>query len=107
IQSAYPHFSWRKSMHPSYDPNTICFCIGFLANAIYFFSVLTVGLKTILTGIWGEASSALAIVWECVATCFNVSSPYKCWLPVTNQTSNVFRLGRLMLENLGVGILYY
>jgi hypothetical protein len=67
--------------------------------------VLTVGLKTILTGIWGEASSALAMVWECVATCFNVSSQYKCWLPVTNQTSNVFKLGRLMLEILGVGIL--
>jgi len=50
--------------------------------------VVRTGLKTTLTGISAESASDLAMIWECSATLFNVSSPYKCWLPVTNQTSN-------------------
>src|SRR5215203_6853797 len=50
----------------------------------------TVGLKTTFTGICFAASNEATICWEWFATCFSVSSPYKCWLPVTNQTSNFF-----------------
>ncbi len=35
--------------------------------------------------------TTVAIVCECSATCLKVSSPYKCWLPVTNQTSSFLR----------------
>ena len=52
----------------------------------------TTGLKITLTGIISDSLNEEAISCECLATCFNVSSPYKCWLPVTNQTSNVFKL---------------
>src|SRR6476620_4904563 len=38
-----------------------------------------------------EAESARAIDCECSATCSSVSGPYKCWLPVTNHTSNCLR----------------
>src|ERR1035437_9765708 len=49
--------------------------------------VFKTGLKTILTGISDASLNAFAIACELVATWASVSGPYKCWLPVTNQTS--------------------
>jgi hypothetical protein len=51
--------------------------------------VVRTGLKTIFCDIFGDLSSAPAIFAESAATCLSVSGPYKCWLPVTNQTSLV------------------
>jgi hypothetical protein len=45
------------------------------------------GFHTIRTGTEDEALSWLAISWDWAATCFRTSSPYRCWLPVRNQTS--------------------
>ena len=54
-------------------------------------------LKTTLTGMCAESESARAIACECSATCSSVSGPYRCWLPVTNQTSNCLR--SIMVES--------
>src|SRR3712207_3390647 len=43
------------------------------------------------TGIAAESFSACAITREWSATCSSVSGPYRCWLPVTNHTSNCLR----------------
>ena len=50
--------------------------------------VVSTGLKITLTGISAESESDLAMICECSATFFKVSSPYKCWLPVKNQISS-------------------
>src|SRR5215472_332209 len=50
--------------------------------------VVTTGLATIFTGIDGDADSAAPMVRECCSTALRVSWPYRCWLPVTNQTSS-------------------
>src|SRR5690348_3191142 len=39
-----------------------------------------------VTGISLEVFKNFAISFECAATFCKVSSPYKCWLPVMNQT---------------------
>src|SRR5690606_40918462 len=49
--------------------------------------VFTVGLKTMFTGMCEDAFNPFTISCEFAATCLKVSSPYKCWLPVTNQIS--------------------
>ena len=49
--------------------------------------VVRIGLKTILLDIFGDLSKAAAIFAESAATCLSVSGPYRCWVPVTNQTS--------------------
>src|SRR5258706_13256241 len=43
------------------------------------------------TGMTSESFSARAMARECAATCSSVSGPYRCWLPVTNHTSNCLR----------------
>src|ERR1035437_4636984 len=50
--------------------------------------VLTTGRYTTRTGMAGAPSSAAAMASELTATCRSVSSPYRSWLPVRNQTSN-------------------
>ena len=42
--------------------------------------------STIATGMAGLSLSAWASVRECSCTWRSVSSPYRCWLPVTNHT---------------------
>jgi hypothetical protein len=54
--------------------------------------VVRTGLKTILSDIFGDLSRKVAILDESAATCLRVLGPYKCWLPVTNQTSDFFKL---------------
>src|SRR5271157_1498067 len=53
------------------------------------------GLNTTLTGIFEDLLKKPAISLECSSTFFSVSGPYRCWLPVTNQTSNFFRSGNI------------
>src|ERR1044072_1561626 len=53
--------------------------------------VVSTGLKPTWTGTCEDAPRAVAISRECSATVSNVFGPYKCWLPVTNQTSYPFR----------------
>src|SRR5215469_14461795 len=50
--------------------------------------VVTTGLATIFTGIDGDSDSAAPMARECCSTALRVSWPYRCWLPVTNQTSS-------------------
>ena len=45
---------------------------------------VSTGFQTTRTGL---PCSPAATCWDWSATCRNVSSPYKVWLPVTNQTS--------------------
>ncbi len=54
--------------------------------------VVSSGLNTTFTGIADAAESVAAISCECAATSSSVFGPYRCWLPVTNQTSYCFRL---------------
>ena len=49
------------------------------------------GFIMIFTGIWTELPKVRAISMECASTVFSVSGPYRCWLPVTNQTSRAER----------------
>src|SRR6478672_3813034 len=49
------------------------------------------GLKMTFTGMARASLRAAAISCECFATAFKVSGPYRCWLPVTNQTSSFLR----------------
>ncbi len=55
-------------------------------NARMASGVVTTGLKITCTGIPSDCERPWAIRWESSATCRSVSSPYRSWLPVTNQT---------------------
>src|SRR5262249_27740652 len=48
--------------------------------------VVSTGLAT--TGTGKARPKPVAISFACSATVLRVSSPYKCWLPVANQSSN-------------------
>ena len=52
---------------------------------------VSTGLATMRTGIDADSSSAAAICRAWSATWSSVSGPYRCWLPVTNQTSDAAR----------------
>jgi hypothetical protein len=45
------------------------------------------GLATTRTGTCSEPASRRTTSADCSATCRSVSSPYRSWLPVRNQTS--------------------
>ncbi|MNI68874.1 hypothetical protein D3C73_1245930 [compost metagenome] len=61
------------------------------SNSLYISSgVVTIGLNTIGYEKTGSFDSCSAIMRECSATSSNVSGPYKCWLPVTNQNEYGF-----------------
>src|SRR5579884_1400515 len=47
------------------------------------------GLHMIFTGISEDDAMAREMIWACSSTFFNVSGPYKCWLPTTNQASRL------------------
>src|SRR5664280_238467 len=49
--------------------------------------VVTTGLATTRTGIAAASSSARAMRRAWSSTTRSTSAPYRCWLPVTNQTS--------------------
>src|ERR1051326_8570595 len=49
--------------------------------------LVNTGLRTTFSGIALVAFRPSTMFRECSATVWRVSSPYKCWLPVTNQTS--------------------
>ena len=53
--------------------------------------VVSTGWNTTVTGIPFSFANEAAIACECCATCCNVSGPYRCWLPVQNQISSVFK----------------
>jgi hypothetical protein len=53
-------------------------------------ALLITGLKNSFTG--RALDNASVICRACVSTFFRVSLPYKCWLPVKNQTSSCFKL---------------
>jgi hypothetical protein len=63
-----------------------------LQSSVISAGVLRTGLKTIFTGINGEESNAAAMAAELEFTCSSVLGPYKCWLPVINQTSYCFKV---------------
>ena len=48
---------------------------------------VSTGFHTIRSGISAASSRRSAICRDWWATCASVSSPYRCWLPVRNQTS--------------------
>ncbi len=60
-------------------------------NSVIAPGVVTTGLNATFTGILPDCESDCAISAECSATFFSAASPYKCWLPVTNHTSNSLR----------------
>ncbi len=55
-------------------------------------ALVITGLNTTVTGISERSLRLRATSLASASTCLNVSSPYRSWLPVTNQTSKSLKL---------------
>jgi hypothetical protein len=82
----------EKVWHQVMMPMQFFAAFASLQSSVIASGVVRTGLKTIFTGIVFDSSNAAAIFLEFSATFRSVTSPYKCWLPVTNQTSNCFKV---------------
>jgi hypothetical protein len=67
--------------------------------------VVATGLYIILIGISFDALRDFTISWECSATFFNVSGPYRSWLPVINQASSFLRSNIYLLFSVIITLL--
>ena len=86
-------FAGEKVCIQAMRPTQFCATFASVSSASISSGVFTTGLNTSRHGTRDEQSSAATIFCEFSATCASVSGPYRCWLPVTNQTSDCFRLG--------------
>src|ERR1035438_1284892 len=77
----------EKVWHQVMRPMQLAAVFAWWQRSVTSWGVLATGLKTTRTGKAEQASRALAISCELAATCFRVSGPQRCWLPVINQTS--------------------
>src|SRR6478752_8894217 len=80
-------FAGEKVCIHAIMPIQFCAAFASLQTDKISSGVVTTGLKTMEAEICFDALRSFTISCECSATFFNVSSPYKCWLPVMNQTS--------------------
>src|SRR5215471_18228458 len=66
-------------------------------NAVMASGVVITAFGRIVSGMAWDALRPATISCECRATVSRVRSPYRCWLPVTNQSS-FFRRSIILLD---------
>ena len=86
-QAGDPHLGRREGVHPGDDADAVSARVGFAQHRLMPSGVVTTGLTTMRTGIAADVVEARGDRRGVLRDLRERSSPYRCWLPVTNRRS--------------------